>query len=227
MLQSSPSVSLSASADEAQDTDQNNLAPPILLQYWQVVLRWKWVIVSIVMATSVIGVVATLLITPQYTAKSRIEISREQKNVTNVEGLESADAARNLEFYQTQYNLLQARSLAERVAKQLQLSQNNEFFEAHGVDIQDNALFAAKTNAQLTAADRLKREKLATGLLLQNANIAPIRNSALVDIEYASASNRKYLDRAIYITKHEPQILVDGRCTKVSRRPAGRPSYPA
>ena len=73
---------------DGQGAEQRSLAPPILLQYWQVVLRWKWVIAGLVVASLVVGVVATLLATPQYTATTRIEISREQKNVTNVEGVE-------------------------------------------------------------------------------------------------------------------------------------------
>ena len=64
---------------------EHGLAPPILLQYWQVVLRWKWLIAGIVIAALTLSFVATLLATPQYTATSRIEISRAQKNVTNVE----------------------------------------------------------------------------------------------------------------------------------------------
>jgi polysaccharide biosynthesis transport protein len=120
MLQASQSP---ADFDNSSPSDaEQPMAPPLLLQYWQVVLRWKWVIAGIILASLAIGIVATLLATPQYTATSRIEISREQKKVTNVEGLESSEAGRDLEFFQTQYSLLQARSLAERVSRQLCLS---------------------------------------------------------------------------------------------------------
>ena len=82
------------------------LAPPPLLQYWQIVLRWKWVILGIIAAALAIGLIVTLLASPQYSATSRIEISREQKNFTNVEGVNSPISDRDLEFYQTQYSLL-------------------------------------------------------------------------------------------------------------------------
>ena len=58
------------------------LAPPILLQYWQIVVRWKWIIAGIVVTCLLVGLVATLLTTPKFTARSRLEISREQKNIT-------------------------------------------------------------------------------------------------------------------------------------------------
>ena len=167
---------------------ERGLAPPILLQYWQVVLRWKWLIIGITVSALTLGLIVTLLATPQYTATSRIEISRAQKNVTNVESLESAEAGRDLEFYQTQYSLLQARSLAERVARQLRLGTGDAFFEAHGVDANDEGLFSSKSGQQLTAVERQKREKKAIDLLTKNISISPIRGSALVDISYTSAS---------------------------------------
>lgn len=112
MLQSTPPAlatgQVAGAFGNAQGDEATSLAPPILLQYWQVVLRWKWVIAGIVAAAVAIGLVLTLLATPQYTATSRVEISRDQKKVTTIEGLESQDAGRDLEFYQTQYSLLQA-----------------------------------------------------------------------------------------------------------------------
>jgi len=192
MLQSTPpafgAMSFDGAPNEGQGERQAPLAPPILLQYWQVVLRWKLVIAGIILGSLTIGLVATLLATPQYSATSRIEIRRDQKKVTNVEGLEAADSGRDVEFYQTQYKLLESRSLAERVARKLRLANNEGFFEAHGVDITEGKLFANKAGQPLTAKERADREQLAIGLLLGHASIAPIRGSALVDIGYTSGS---------------------------------------
>ena len=171
----------------AEEYDQSS-TPPVLLQYWQVALRWKWVILALILAALAIGLVATLLTTPQYSSTSRIEISREQKKVTNVEGLESSDASRDLEFFQTQYSLLQARSLAERVSRQLRLAGDESFFEAHGTNPRQGALFTSKSDQPLTAAQREQRERLAVETLLENVSISPIRGSSLVDIGYTSAS---------------------------------------
>jgi polysaccharide biosynthesis transport protein len=190
MLNTTPTVLGISNSDKPGNEieAERGLAPPILLQYWQVVLRWKWMIIGITIAASAIGLVATLLATPQYTSTSRIEISRAQKNVTNVESLESAETGRDQEFYQTQYSLLQARSLAERVARQLRLTTNDRFFEAHGVNPDDSGLFATKSGLQLNAAERAKREKSAIELLTEHIEISPIRGSALIDISYTSAS---------------------------------------
>jgi polysaccharide biosynthesis transport protein len=164
------------------------IAAPILLQYWQVVQRWKWVILLIMLAAFVVGVVGTLLMTPIYSATARLEINREQKDVANVEGLKSSDAGRDLIFYQTQYSLLSARSLAQRVARTMNLSAKPEFFSAHGVDLSQGGLFASKAAAPISASERKRREDVAVQLLLANVAIVSIRGSSLVDIRYSSAS---------------------------------------
>lgn len=163
------------------------LTPPSLLQYWQVVQRWKWVILGIILAALAIGLIVTLLASPQYSATARIEISREQKNITNVEGIDSPASDRDLEFYQTQYSLLEARSLAERVARTLRLGRNDAFFVAHGVD-PSGSMFTSNAVQKDSAAETTRREKMAVDLLLDNIAISPVRGSSLVDITYTSGS---------------------------------------
>lgn len=166
-------------------TGSSATTTPLLVQYWHIAQRFKWVIIGVIIGAIVLGLVATLLMTPRYTATTRIEISRDQKNITKVDGLESPDSGRDLEFYQTQYSLLQARSLAERVAKQLRLDRDEAFFAAHGVD---PSRFGADADpgASRTAARTSARQRAAVDLLLENVAIAPIRGSALVDIKYTS-----------------------------------------
>lgn len=172
---------------ELANAETGVFSKPILLQYWMVVRRWKWVILSIIVASLVLGVVVSLLMTPQYTATTRVEISREQKNVTKVEGLDSPQANRDVEFYQTQYSLLGARSLAERVERRLKLSSNPDFFKALGADV-DGGVFFNRGDGPLTREERTARERLAVQLLLKHVEIAPIRNSSLVDVRFTSAS---------------------------------------
>src|SRR3546814_3368529 len=110
-------------------------AIPMLRQYWNIVWNRRLLIITIVAATVLAGLILTLLTAPQYTAKSRIEVAREQAHIVSVEGVQPEDAGRGLEFYATQNALLVARSLAYRVARQLNLARNDAFFEAHGIDL--------------------------------------------------------------------------------------------
>lgn len=72
MQKTTPSaLGIANSGVESQEgSSERGLAPPILLQYWEVVLRWKWLILGITAAALTFGLVAALLATPQYTATS-------------------------------------------------------------------------------------------------------------------------------------------------------------
>lgn len=159
---------------------------PFIVEYWQMALRHYRLIAAVVVLALFAGLILTLLATPQYTADSRIEIARQQANVTNVEGLERDEAAPDLEFYSTQYELLESRSLAERVVRRLRLATNEEFFEAHGATPEGAGMLGQSTapNAQ----QRLERQEQAVVILQDHIAIDPIRGSALIDVGYTSAS---------------------------------------
>jgi len=159
---------------------------PLLVYYWRAVLRWKWVIAGIIAFSFVLGLIVTMLMTPLYKATASIEISRQEKNIVNVEGVDPNDRNVDLEFYQTQYGLLRARSLAERVAKELKLTETGGFFETFGVDPDNKGLFAVQDSNRVTPAMRQERMKVAIDLLLDNISIVPARGSSLVDVSFTS-----------------------------------------
>lgn len=160
---------------------------PRLREYWHVALRWKWVIGGIILGFLIIGLIVTMLMTPQYSSTARLEISREQKNITNVEGVEPGEAGRDLEFYQTQYSLLEARSLAERVTRELRLATRDDFFAAHGEDREEDlGLFSGTVDSEKARANR--QFDRAVKIVRDHVSISPIRGSRLVDVTYTSAS---------------------------------------
>jgi capsular exopolysaccharide synthesis family protein len=169
----------------AQQKSDDGGMMPLLLQYWQAALRWKWLIGGIMLAFVAAGLIWTLLTPARYTARSEIEITREQKQITNVEGLESSSAGQDLEFYATQYSLVKARPVAERVARELRLASDPTFFEAHGLD--PDAIDAEFPN--LSRMERQeKQERRVVTTLLDTVSISPVRTSRLVDISYTSQS---------------------------------------
>ncbi len=184
-----PSGTMAFAADSAlgRRTDDGRTAMPLLVQYWAILKKWKWVVAGLVAGCLVLGLVVTLLMTRQYTAISRLEIDREKRQVTSAEGLETSDASRDLEFYQTQYALLESPALAERVSRRLKLVTNERFFEAHGARPEDAGLLGGSASI-LTADERADREKQVLNILLKHVSIRPLRGSALIDVAYTSAS---------------------------------------
>lgn len=159
---------------------------PLLLQIWRLIRRWKWVILGVVAASVIIAGIVTLLMTPKYTATSSIEIARQSEKIVNVEGVEPERDNIDLEFYQTQYELLRARSLAERVVTQLRLAEDDGFFRTFGVDVSGDSLFGAEPSQSSPAAQRKARVDAAIDILLENIAILPVRGSSIVNISFTS-----------------------------------------
>lgn len=157
---------------------------PIVRQYMRIAMRWRYVIIAAIGCCLALGMVITLLMTPKYTAVSTIEISRESDRVTDFQGVEREASVADQEFYQTQYGLLQARSLAERVATQLKLVDDPSFFSMFGVSRSDPAF--EQINGRYTPAGRPVRRRVAADVLLKNLDVTPTRLSRLVDIYFTS-----------------------------------------
>ncbi|MFN2099294.1 GumC family protein [Altererythrobacter sp. MF3-039] len=167
------------------DGSQSSPFAAMVERYW-IGFRKNIIFVGAIIATCLVGaLILTLLATPQYTASSLIEINRDEANVTNVQGLESDDSNKDLEFYQTQYSLLEARSIAERVARLLGAVSDDRLFSAFDVDPE-----LALTNQSVDGGKppAVARMDLAVGILQENISIEPVRGSRLVNVNFTSPS---------------------------------------
>lgn len=155
---------------------------PAIERAWLALNKYRMEIAVIIVMALLAALLATLLTTPKYTATSRIEISRQQERVTNVESLTPDTAGQDLEFYQTQYSLLEARSLAERVVRSQRLASDQAFLAAY--DLDEAGLVASP--GRRSAGERSALEQAIVEILMRDIDIAPVRNSALVDVSYSS-----------------------------------------
>jgi capsular exopolysaccharide synthesis family protein len=157
---------------------------PVIRQYLRIAARWRYVILGTTAVCVIVGLIATLLMTPKYTAEVTVEISREADRVTQFQGVDREENVADQEFYQTQYGLLQARSLAERVATQLRLVDDPKFFELFDASTSNPAF--ELVNGRYAASGRAERQRVAGEVLLKHLGIAPARLSRLVDIRFTS-----------------------------------------
>ena len=161
---------------------EDRAGQPLVTQVLSAIRRRKWIIIGALTASLVLGLIATLLMTPQYTAVSTLEIQRETGSFVNVEGAESKSSFVDQEFYQTQYGLLRSQALADRVATDLKLYDNVRFFEMFGAGKEWFEDGRMKANAPA----RDVRIRAAGGILLRNFVVRPARLSRLVGIEFTS-----------------------------------------
>ncbi len=155
-----------------------------LRQYMRIAMRWRYVILGVAAACVLLGLIATLLMTPKYTAVSTVEIARESSKVTDFQGVERETSTLDQEFYQTQYGLLRSRALSERVALQMRLVDDPAFFQRFRFTSKAPAFVLA--NGKYPVASRADRRRVAGEILLRNLSINPTRLSRLVAISFTS-----------------------------------------
>ena len=161
-----------------------------LQAYWRVLRDRRWVVLGVWAAVVVGALALTLLTTPIYRALATIQIERDTIKVINSEGLTPADSAFDRDFYQTQYELLKSRSLAQRVISQLDIP-NDPVYQAMtapspwkallGGDDDDDSL----TPAELASKEQQAQSRMTTWFLA-NLSIEPVRNSRLVRVHFDS-----------------------------------------
>ena len=103
--------------DERKDADSDEID---LLAYWRILVKRRWLVLGILAAVVALALIATLMMPPIYRATAVLQIDRESVQILQVEGVGNAEAAAP-DFLTTQYELLQSRSLAERVANELNI----------------------------------------------------------------------------------------------------------
>ncbi len=160
-----------------------------LRDYWRALLAQRWLIVGITAAIVLAALVVTFMITPSYRATSTLQIEREALNVVNVENLMPAESPQDRDFYETQYELLQSRSLARQVVREARLAEDPYFRETV-----DKA--AAKFDSTHPESDKQSPQRQAAieralvAALIDGLEIEPIRNSRLVRVNFSSPDPR-------------------------------------
>lgn len=171
-----PVLREAAPATRDASAEQSSSALPLLTQYTRIALRRKWLILGSILTMLALGLIYTLVQTRLYTAASTIEIQRDGDRVVKLESVARETSTADLEFYQTQFGLLKARSLAERVARNMKLASDPKFVSAY--KLQPKAGSAPQSLEARTDA--------AASILLHNVTVTPVRASSLVGVEYTS-----------------------------------------
>jgi polysaccharide biosynthesis transport protein len=159
-----------------------------LLEYLRIVVKHRWLILSIVAAALVFGAVRTLMQTPLYTSTVRLQIDPMTltAKVTEAGGtapIEDPDS----NFMSTQFELLLGRTMAERVASTLKLGEDPTFFQPREFSILGfiKGLFRSAPPPSNQGSKKTNNEAAAAGVVLGNRAIKPVRGARLVDIFYS------------------------------------------
>jgi capsular exopolysaccharide synthesis family protein len=111
-----PAVSQDVEPDYAYSSESE---PVHLRDYWKILVKRRRMIAWIFSAAVILGILISLTATHMYTATAGLKIEPQNPTVTGVEMLRVAEAGAQYDYYQTQYKLLESRSLAEMVVAKL------------------------------------------------------------------------------------------------------------
>ncbi|MCJ8192031.1 GumC family protein [Sphingomicrobium aestuariivivum] len=139
-------------------------------------LAWghRYLILALMSASLVLGLLITASAQRYYTSSTTVQIERAPAQALEVEGLE-VDRTTDWEFFETQYELLKSRRLAEMVVDDLGLEEDYQFIG--GPEAGEELL-------QELSVD--ERRKAAVGRVMGGINVKPVSNSNIVTVDFTA-----------------------------------------
>lgn len=154
-----------------------------IAELWRIVNKRKWIILAIVFASVAIGAVRTLMETPLYNSTIRIQIDRAASKVVE-NGDVSAENGDN-DFLRTEYERLNGRMMAERVASGLKLGDDSDFLRPRAVTLRALVThFLSRPAASPQISNRGDNERAAASIVQGNLAVRPVNGSRMVDLTY-------------------------------------------
>ncbi len=148
-----------------------------LREYWGIILRRKWTVLSFFLIIVSATVASTLLEVPMYRAAATIQIEREPPKVLQFEEVAPIETT-GKGFYETQYALLRSRALAERVVTDLDLTRNPVF--------NPHAGGTAQAAPDPGSRDHPARVTALANALLGGLSVQPVGESRIARLSYDS-----------------------------------------
>jgi len=173
-----------------------------LIEYWKVIVKRKWVLISFAAALVIFTGVFSFLATPIYKSKTTLLIEDEASKMLSIDETFSYQPqfTRDLRFFNTQLMLLKSNSLAERIARKMNLLSRPEF--GAGQEQKQSIMSSAKnilTLKWLAPKKRPLAEQTRTKSrsnpysdvakrILNRIEVKPVRDTKLVDVSFVSSS---------------------------------------
>jgi succinoglycan biosynthesis transport protein ExoP len=173
-----------------------------LLDYWEIIRKRCWTIISLLLISVTATLIVTFRMTPIYRATATIQINKENPQILDFKEVFAVDTM-DLDYYQTQYKILESRALARRVVRLLKLSEHPDFSPSPaartpgpsavllrflsnllGLPLTDPANRTLVSTQHSKQDLESRKESLLINQFLRGLKIEPIRNSRLVRIHF-------------------------------------------
>ena len=182
------------------------------MDYVRVVYKRRWVAIPVFLTVFTIGAINSYRTTPLYQASTQILIEKDTPKVGDLSTIfQQNDGWYNDDFYQTQFRLLQSRSLARKTAEAMKLDSHPGMarvqeirapWTLRGAVAGTIGLVKSLTGDAPKPVEARQPEKDAdpyasyAGVVMGAMTVSPVRNSRLMDISMTSTDPQLAADLA-------------------------------
>ena len=163
-------------------------------------MKRKWTVIAFFAIIVITVAIHTFTATPVYEASTRLIIDKENPNVVSIQEVMAINAS-GTDYYQTQYKIIESRTVAREVIRHLNLEKSEEFFPRPKDDFISNLKRSIRETLSfwkdsVKSLLRIEHKKTSTTLaeyepdsplvsaFIGRITVNPIRNSRLVDVNF-------------------------------------------
>ena len=169
---------------------------PHLKDYYRIVWKRKGIVVLTFFLLVILVAFRSYHMTPVYRATAQLLIEPENPKVVNIEEVVELNA-RDTDYYYTQYQLLESRSLARRVIEELRLEKNGEFKRSEvkrssaQLTLKLPWLGLSRSNGQKIQKSDADPLSYFIDLYLSRIEIEPVRATRMVEVSFSGYSPKE------------------------------------
>jgi exopolysaccharide transport family protein len=181
----------------------NEMPPPMapfadandthLRDYWLVIVKHRWVIALFTLVVVTTTAFITFTTERTYTAEATLQIEKQAPHVVKIEEVTQPDVfgPEKYDYYQTQFRILESRTLAARVLRDLALENDPRFLSGSQPGLLQRAMAAVRGWFSPAPASDPESQELGVDprlidLYLELFEVEPVKNSRLVRVRFST-----------------------------------------
>lgn len=158
-----------------------------LLDYWSILVERRWVVAISVAWCLALGLLFNLLSIPKYRASTTLQIERQGPEILKFQDILSYDPYGYYDFYQTQYQIIESRTVLRLAAERLDLANDPRFANRKRSPLNRLLRWAgslAGGGESASGADADAPISRAAGFIASGLSVDPVAESHLVTISF-------------------------------------------
>ncbi|MBI1747978.1 MAG: polysaccharide biosynthesis tyrosine autokinase [Acidobacteria bacterium] len=156
--------------------------------YWRVLVKHRWIVLTCLLIFVTVAAIGSFKAVPIYKAYAKLEIEAEKSNILpykTVVELETQMVNQD-QYLQTQFKILQSRTLARRVIETLKLKAGDAPLSWDDDPLANAEQLMTYWFAREGAREDADTESRLITRFLKKLEVTPVRNSRLVEVSYLS-----------------------------------------